>query len=218
MSPRNGRGNRFEISAPLQGTMVSGPALGIGIQLISLRIQFLGTPTQPPNIYYTYTLTSFQSSSSVAVTQRSGGLREQNPLFRLKMIKSGLVRSVINLHPNQLVIYSRLKRTNMFPRYPPMLIFSSSMASIGESAQKKSLKSAGGVMVILDNSDWYPKTVQFLQEKLDWFQVDFHGFGPINNYTWTTSIFINPVRRQELKYRSSLSSISGLVQVADDDY
>jgi hypothetical protein len=48
-----------------------------------------------------------------------------------------------------------------------------------------------GFMVILDNSDWYQETSKFLREELNLIEVDFHGFGPINNYTWTTSIFLS---------------------------
>jgi hypothetical protein len=44
-------------------------------------------------------------------------------------------------------------------------------------------------MVILDNADWYRETSRYLRERLDLLEVDFHGFGPINAYTWTTSIF-----------------------------
>ena len=76
----------------------------------------------------------------------------------------------------------------------------------------------GGVMLILDNSDWYPKAVRFIQETLGWVQVDFHGFGPINDYTWITSIFINPARHSELSYRMSLKSARGLAQIAVGDY
>lgn len=47
-----------------------------------------------------------------------------------------------------------------------------------------------GAMVILDNSDWYPDTAKYLRESLHLIQVDFHGFGPINGYTWTTSVFL----------------------------
>lgn len=72
-------------------------------------------------------------------------------------------------------------------------------------------------MLILDNSDWYPKSVAFLREKLRWMQTDFHGFGPINNYTWTTSIFVNPVRYNELRYQNVLKSQCARVQVADGD-
>lgn len=48
--------------------------------------------------------------------------------------------------------------------------------------------SDGGI-VILDNADWYKETSKYLREKLDLLEVDFHGFGPINNYTWTSSVF-----------------------------
>jgi len=75
----------------------------------------------------------------------------------------------------------------------------------------------GGVMLILDNADWYPKSVRFLQETLGWMQSDFHGFGPINNYTWTTSIFVNPAKHRLLRYRSALKSQGGFIQEADDD-
>jgi hypothetical protein len=69
-----------------------------------------------------------------------------------------------------------------------------------------------GVMIILDNSDWHPEIVEFLRSSLGWLQIDFHGFGPINNYTWTTSVFINPKRHQELVYGSNLKSKCGLVK------
>ncbi|MDX9813689.1 MAG: hypothetical protein WC144_03265 [Sulfurimonas sp.] len=48
-----------------------------------------------------------------------------------------------------------------------------------------------GYMIILDNSDWYKNTAKLLREQLDLIEIDFHGFGPINNYTWTTSIFLS---------------------------
>ena len=46
-------------------------------------------------------------------------------------------------------------------------------------------------IVILDNSDWHPDTAKLLRDNYDFLQVDFHGFGPINDYTWTTSIFLS---------------------------
>lgn len=48
-----------------------------------------------------------------------------------------------------------------------------------------------GFMIILDNSDWYKEVAKYLRCQLDLIQIDFHGFGPINNYTWTTSIFLS---------------------------
>jgi len=79
-------------------------------------------------------------------------------------------------------------------------------------------KRGGAIMLILDNSDRYPNTLKFLKEKLGWIQIDFHGFGPINSYTWTTSIFINPARYSELRYCSALKSECALNQLVDDDY
>lgn len=48
---------------------------------------------------------------------------------------------------------------------------------------------AGG-MIILDNSDWHPKTAALLREA-DLIQIDFIGFGPVNKYTWATSLFLH---------------------------
>lgn len=47
-----------------------------------------------------------------------------------------------------------------------------------------------GAMVILDNADWYANTARYLRETLNLIEIDFHGFGAINAYTWTTSIFL----------------------------
>jgi len=49
------------------------------------------------------------------------------------------------------------------------------------------LKSDG--LIILDNSDRDPAIAEFLRGK-DLIEVDMHGFGPINDYTWTTSFFL----------------------------
>ncbi|WP_147289248.1 hypothetical protein [Helicobacter sp. MIT 99-5507] len=51
-------------------------------------------------------------------------------------------------------------------------------------------QSKDGVMVILDNADWYNGIAKFLREN-DFIQIDFSGFGAINCYTWTTSIFLS---------------------------
>jgi hypothetical protein len=53
---------------------------------------------------------------------------------------------------------------------------------------KNNLNSGG--MVILDNSDWFNNCADYLREELNLIQVDFSGFGPINGYTWTTSLFL----------------------------
>jgi hypothetical protein len=71
-------------------------------------------------------------------------------------------------------------------------------------------------MLIFDNSDWYPQTTSKLNKRLKhWVQVDFSGFGPINDYTWTTTIFINSQADSKLIYKSALTSIAGIKQVCD---
>jgi hypothetical protein len=51
-----------------------------------------------------------------------------------------------------------------------------------------------GGMVILDNSDWHPKTAALLRDA-DLIEIDFIGFGPVNNYTWATSLFLHRAAR-----------------------
>ncbi|MEA5559228.1 O-methyltransferase [Nodularia spumigena] len=43
-------------------------------------------------------------------------------------------------------------------------------------------------LIIVDNSERYPKLCSDIRSH-DLIQVDFFGFGPINYYTWTTSLF-----------------------------
>lgn len=78
-------------------------------------------------------------------------------------------------------------------------------------------RTALALMIILDNADWYPKSVRFLQKKLGWLQIDFHGFAPINRYTMSTSIFLNPARYSELKYFKALKSKCAVVQINNKD-
>jgi hypothetical protein len=47
-----------------------------------------------------------------------------------------------------------------------------------------------GGMILLDNSERYPDMCETIRNK-SYFQIDFHGFGPINEYTSVTSIFIS---------------------------
>lgn len=70
-------------------------------------------------------------------------------------------------------------------------------------------------VIILDNSDWFYKSAEFLRNNTDFIQLDFSGFGPINDYTWTTSFFISP--RVRLKYCSSKIPISPLGSIFHDE-
>lgn len=48
-------------------------------------------------------------------------------------------------------------------------------------------------LIILDNSDrkLERNLANEVRKNFDCIQCDFHGFGPINNYTWTTSLFFS---------------------------
>jgi len=84
-----------------------------------------------------------------------------------------------------------------------------------ECAQIASKYLAEGGMIILDNSDWFKNSAKVLRDE-DFIEVDFHGFGPINYYTWTTSFFLSrnikliPINDIQPHY-----SEGGLRQVAD---
>jgi hypothetical protein len=65
-------------------------------------------------------------------------------------------------------------------------------------------------LIVFDNADWYPKTMKMLRDSLGWIQADFHGFGPINDYSWTTTVFLNPASQSRLEYARPLKSICGL--------
>ena len=45
-------------------------------------------------------------------------------------------------------------------------------------------------ILILDNADRHPELCKSVREK-GFTEIDFHGFGPVNDYTWTTSLFFN---------------------------
>lgn len=67
-----------------------------------------------------------------------------------------------------------------------------------------------GGFIILDNSDWYPETSKFLRES-GLIQIDFKGIGPINYYTWTTSIFLD--RDINLKPRLDIQPEPGIASL-----
>lgn len=77
---------------------------------------------------------------------------------------------------------------------------------------------AKAFLIVFDNSDWYPKTIRsFGERNKSWFQVDFSGFGPINDYTWTTSLFINSAADPNRLRSQKISSLGSLSQVVADD-
>ncbi|HET9218151.1 MAG TPA: SAM-dependent methyltransferase [Terriglobia bacterium] len=71
-------------------------------------------------------------------------------------------------------------------------------------------------IIVLDNSDWYPKAAALLRNS-GLIQIDFHGFGPINNYTSTTSLFLRPGVRIKPRYeRLPVPGIGAIVQTGDE--
>jgi len=47
-------------------------------------------------------------------------------------------------------------------------------------------------VVILDNSNWFPKTLNFLTQELGFVRIDFNGYSPKNHFPSKTTIFTNP--------------------------
>lgn len=68
-------------------------------------------------------------------------------------------------------------------------------------------------MIILDNSDRvnsdpeYQKAMTIL-ESMGFFQVDFFGFGPLNTYTWNTTVFFS--RTFSFPQRSQFHPVKGV--------
>ncbi len=79
----------------------------------------------------------------------------------------------------------------------------------------KSIKDGG--LIILDNSDWWPKTAKLLRDaRLN--QIDFIGAGPINSYAWCTSLFFQD--KFSIPRRTDQETIQvegGIVQKAEQD-
>ena len=77
----------------------------------------------------------------------------------------------------------------------------------------KSVDSGG--LLILDNSDWYPNSCEFLRSE-GFFQIDFVGFGPINNYRWCTSLFIR--HEGKVFHRAGVDVLGGRKPIKPDDH
>ncbi|MEM7468750.1 MAG: hypothetical protein AAF387_17925, partial [Pseudomonadota bacterium] len=61
---------------------------------------------------------------------------------------------------------------------------------------------APGGLIILDNSDWYTKAAEKLRIA-GFVQIDFSGFGPVNDYTWSTSLYL----RGDLRFKPMYSRL-----------
>jgi len=58
-------------------------------------------------------------------------------------------------------------------------------------------RAAPHTVIILDNSDWYHEAGARLREA-GFLEISFSGFGPCNNYAWTTSLFFGPRQARPL--------------------
>lgn len=76
-------------------------------------------------------------------------------------------------------------------------------------------KIAPGGMVVFDNSDWYPNCCRLLRDR-GFTQIDFHGFGPVNGYTWTTSVFFEG-RLKFVRLVDKLTPVGGIAIHLEDD-
>jgi len=56
-------------------------------------------------------------------------------------------------------------------------------------------RAAPHTIIILDNSDWYHEAGARLRTA-GFLDISVSGFGPCNNYTWTTSLFFGPSKAQ----------------------
>jgi hypothetical protein len=54
-------------------------------------------------------------------------------------------------------------------------------------------RAAPHTVIVLDNSDWYHDAGARLRAA-GFLDISFSGFGPCNNYAWTTSLFFGPLR------------------------
>jgi hypothetical protein len=97
-------------------------------------------------------------------------------------------------------------------RYDIILVDGIERLACAREALKK-LKRDG--MIILDNSDWHPRTAALLR-RAGLVQVDFSGFSPINAYVGTTSFFLGRgFRNRPAGSRQPIPQPGSISQVAD---
>lgn len=76
---------------------------------------------------------------------------------------------------------------------------------------------SGFELVIFDNSDWWPNAVKSFKDQTRFYQIDFHGMGPINAYSWTTSIFFPKVDKSNWVQKLNYSKNALLIKSDDDN-
>lgn len=98
-----------------------------------------------------------------------------------------------SLHPNQTLLFvpereAYIAAVALSGGRPDVIIVDGSHRFACAEVAVEAL--APGGLIILDNSDWHPKTAAMLRGS-GLIQVDFTGFNPINYYVTTTSVFLH---------------------------
>lgn len=70
------------------------------------------------------------------------------------------------------------------------------------------------VMIIFDNSDWFPNSIEIIDKTFKWQRVDFCGFGSVVPFTWVTSIYLNPNKVLK-RVSKNVNSIGGVKNCLD---
>lgn len=78
--------------------------------------------------------------------------------------------------------------------------------------KRKNLK-----LIILDNADWFPSTQRILSGLQDFYEIRFTGIGPINSYTWTTSLYISRTAQHLPKSHLEAHPLGGVQQISPED-
>ena len=80
-----------------------------------------------------------------------------------------------------------------YSNYPKNLTSKFDIIVIDGADRKNCLKNSINLLsnngfIIFDNIEWYPNSAKFLRE-LEYYQIDFSGFSPLNSFETCTSIF-----------------------------
>jgi len=73
-----------------------------------------------------------------------------------------------------------------------------------------------GGMVILDNSEWYPKSAAMLREAGNLIQADFYGFKATESHTSTTSVFFHREYKNIPRAATQPTLMYGQIKVSTD--
>jgi hypothetical protein len=85
-----------------------------------------------------------------------------------------------------------------FPQAFDVIVIDGPLKGRLDCAHRAVKRLAPGGIIVLDNSNWLPRTAAYLRNE-GYLQVDFTGFGPAGVWTWTTSIYFDRTCRLEPK-------------------